>query len=50
VGKIKKRTLSAQLPAGVSGTGKFIIAVLDADATLSECDESNNTIVFGPLP
>jgi hypothetical protein len=50
VGKIKKRTLSAQLPANVSGTGKFIIAVLDADHTLAECDETNNAIVLGPIP
>jgi len=50
VGKPKKRTLSAQLPSGMSGSGKFIIAVLDANHTVAECDENNNIIVFGPLP
>jgi hypothetical protein len=50
VGKIKKRTLSGQLPVGVSASGKFIIAVIDADNTVAECDENNNIIVFGPLP
>jgi hypothetical protein len=50
LGKPKKRTLSAKLPVGVNGSGKYIIAVIDADDTVVECDETNNTIVFGPIP
>ncbi len=49
-GRPKKKTLSARLPIDVSGSGKFIIAVIDADNTVAECDENNNNIVFGPLP
>ena len=47
--KPKKKTLSANLPTGISGDGKFIIAVIDADNTVAECNEFNNIIVFGPL-
>ena len=49
-GKPKQRTLSAQLPAGVNGSGQFIIAVIDPDNAIAECDESDNIVVFGPLP
>jgi len=48
-GKHKKRTLSAKLPAGESATGEFVIAVVDADNTVAECNESNNVVVFGPV-
>jgi streptogramin lyase len=48
--KTMKRTLSASLPLGVNGSGQFILAVIDADDTVAECDENNNVIVFGPLP
>jgi hypothetical protein len=48
--KPKKRTLSAKLPVGVNGAGKYILAVLDADQTLTECNENNNVVVFGPVP
>jgi len=50
LGKPKKRTLSAKLPVGVNGSGQFILAVIDADNTVAECNEGNNVIVFGPLP
>jgi hypothetical protein len=49
-GKPKKKKLSAKLPPGVNGSGQFIIAVIDADNTVAECNENNNVIVFGPLP
>lgn len=48
--KVKKKKLSAKLPMGVNGTSQFILAVIDADHTIPECDEANNTIPFGPLP
>jgi uncharacterized repeat protein (TIGR01451 family) len=50
LGKPKKKTLSAKLATGVSGSGQFVIAVIDADNTVVECNESNHIIVFGPLP
>ena len=48
--KRKKRISSERLPAGVNGSGQFILAVIDADHRVAECSESNNLIVFGPLP
>ena len=30
--------------------GEFVIAVIDADNAVAECDENNNIIIFGPLP
>ncbi len=50
VGKPKKKKLGARLPAGVSGSDQFILAVIDPDNTVAECSESNNLIAFGPLP
>lgn len=49
-GKTGKASLTATLPAGTSASGKFVIAVVDAANAISESDESNNVIVFGPLP
>ena len=39
-----------RLPSGVSGSGKFVVAFVDADAQVAEGDEANNRAVFGPLP
>jgi hypothetical protein len=33
-----------------SGSGKFVIAVVDDDGAVDERDEANNAIVFGPIP
>jgi hypothetical protein len=54
-GKIKpsksmKKTFSYSFPSGVSISGKYIIALIDADNTVIEPDETNNITVFGPLP
>jgi hypothetical protein len=38
-----------KLPAGTSGTGMFVIAVLDDGDGVTESDEGNNLVVFGPL-
>lgn len=46
-GGSKMRILSGILK--INTNGKFVIGVLDADNELSESDESNNTITFGPL-
>ncbi len=39
-----------RLPSGVNGSGKFVVAFVDADAQVAEGDEANNRAVFGPLP
>jgi hypothetical protein len=48
--KPKMKTLSAKLPLGLNGSEKFILAVIDANNAVGECDETNNVVVFGPLP
>jgi len=48
--KSETRTLSYNFPMGETASGKYIIAVIDADNTVVEADESNNYLVFGPVP
>jgi hypothetical protein len=50
VGKTGKAKLKTTLPVGANPSGKFLLAVVDAVNTVSESDETNNVIVFGPLP
>lgn len=49
-GKSKTRTLSYRLPKGETVSGKYIIAVIDADGAIPEIEENNNIAVFGPVP
>jgi hypothetical protein len=49
-GKSKNTSISYSFPKGSSAAGKYIIAVIDAGNTVSEADETNNNISFGPLP
>ena len=49
-GKGKSRQLSGSFPFGISTIGKYIIAVIDAGNTVAETNETNNTIIYGPLP
>lgn len=35
---------------GESASGKYVIAVVDADNTISETDETNNTVLYGQIP
>jgi hypothetical protein len=54
-GKIKYEnskdiTFTYKFPAGMTLTGKYIIAVLDATGKIVEVDEGNNTIVSGAIP
>jgi subtilase family serine protease len=35
---------------GENATGKYVIAVIDGDKSVAEIDETNNIIVFGPIP
>jgi hypothetical protein len=41
--------LKAKVPSGTDLTGKFLILAEDDDDVVDESNESNNTIVFGPL-
>jgi subtilase family serine protease len=49
-GASKKITLSVTLPVGVTVSGKYVIAVVDPQNAISESDENNNQIVYGPIP
>ena len=49
VGKNKNKKLKYKFPLDASASGKYIIAVIDADETLQEINESNNHVVFGPV-
>ena len=49
VGKSKSISLSYSFTSGISATNKFIIAVVDAENTISETNESNNIVIYGPI-
>jgi hypothetical protein len=49
-GQPKRKKMRVKFPVGVNGSGQFIMAVLDAGGAVTECDEANNVVVFGPLP
>ena len=48
-GTVLPKTFKKHFAAGVSLSGKYIIAVVDADNTIVESDENNNYIAYGPL-
>ncbi len=49
-GKNKSLTLTVILPYGVTVNGKYVIAIVDPQAAISESNENNNQIVYGPIP
>jgi len=54
-GKIKaggnrEMKLIYRFSPGLNASGKFVIAVIDPTALILESDESNNQIVYGPIP
>ena len=49
-GKNMIKTLSYSFPLGETASGKYIIAVIDAGNTVAESNESNNYVVYGPIP
>jgi len=49
-GKSQKKAFSYIFKTGFSRSGKYVIALLDADGQVVEADESNNNIIYGPLP
>jgi hypothetical protein len=48
LGKSVKKTFAYNFKIGFSATGKYVIAVLDADNKVIEAAEGNNKIVYGP--
>ena len=50
IGKVKNKKLKFKLPLGETATGKYVIAVIDADNAVKELSESNNITVYGPVP
>jgi hypothetical protein len=38
------------LPTGQTASGKYVIALIDADNTVVESNENNNKVVYGPIP
>jgi ribosomal protein S6 len=49
VGKIKNKKLKYKLPIDETASGKYVIAVIDADNTVTEAIESNNHVINGPI-
>jgi cytochrome c peroxidase len=47
--KSKTKTFSYSFKNDTDTAGKYIIAIIDADNTVEESDETNNNIVYGPL-
>ena len=41
---------SISLPAGVTASGQYVIAVVDSQNVVLESNENNNQIAYGPLP
>ena len=41
---------SMSLPAGVSASGQYVIAVVDSQNVVFESNENNNQIAYGSLP
>jgi hypothetical protein len=48
-GSVSKR-FSLALPTGISASGRYVIAVLDPENAITEADETNNNVIFGPVP
>lgn len=44
------KSFSVTLPTGASASGKYVIALVDADDAVADADDANNIVVFGPLP
>jgi hypothetical protein len=50
IGTGKKFAFNYKFPVGETASGKYVIAVLDLNDKIVEIDETNNEIVFGPIP
>jgi photosystem II stability/assembly factor-like uncharacterized protein len=44
------KKLRYRLPVGESASGRYIIAVIDPEDVVTELDEVNNEVAYGPIP
>ncbi|MCB9898035.1 MAG: hypothetical protein H6825_08530 [Planctomycetes bacterium] len=49
-GKSSTRKLKVKLPVDTTASGRFVLAVLDADGILTEIDESNDVVASMQIP
>jgi hypothetical protein len=49
-GRSVKRNIKITLPAGSSASGKYVIALVDADDAVADPDDTDNFAVYGPMP
>ena len=49
-GQSATQSIKVKLPQGTSASGKYVIALVDADDALPDVDDTNNIVVFGPVP
>jgi len=49
-GKVRGQKQKIKTPPGYTTTGKFMIVVLDEGNLVFEGNETNNLIIYGPLP
>ncbi len=49
-GRAKSKKMKYKLPIGQTASGQYVIAVLDATGLIAEQDETNNALIFGPIP
>lgn len=49
-GQSASRLVRVKLPTGTSASGQYVIALVDADDALPDVDDTNNIVVFGPIP
>ncbi|NWF76691.1 MAG: hypothetical protein HXY53_09035, partial [Nitrospirae bacterium] len=48
-GMSKDKKLKYKLPIGETASGQYVIAVIDADNTITESNETNNAVTYGPF-
>jgi hypothetical protein len=49
-GKAQMKKLAVSLPSGMTASGQSVFAVIDAERTVVESDETTSVLVFGLLP
>jgi len=49
-GRSVNRGVKVVLPAGTNASGKYVIALVDADDAVPDADDTDNFATFGPLP
>jgi hypothetical protein len=49
-GQSRTRPVNVPLPLGVNASGKYLFAVIDAPNAVAETIETNNELMYGPIP